>query len=118
MPFPSLFPLPKLEDFAYGKRCFFLIMQIYSIYFKLKKLKKNDVRFMKTDTYVFEDFYVSFENLFKYFFSPSRQTARKNLKRNRTLTDSKIILLAQVLGNMTDFILAYDLLYFSHCTLA
>ena len=65
---------------------------------------------MKTDTYVFEDFYVRFKNLFKYFFSPSRQTARKNLKRNRTLTDSEIILLAQVLGNMTDFILAYDLL--------
>lgn len=73
---------------------------------------------MKTDTYVFEDFYVRFENIFKYFFSPSRQTARKNRKRNRTLTDSEIILLAQVLGNMTDFILAYDLQYFSHCTLA
>ena len=58
---------------------------------------------MKTGTFVFEDFYVRFENLFKYFFSPSRQTARKNLKRNRTLTDSEIILLAQVLGNMTDF---------------
>ncbi len=73
---------------------------------------------MKTDTYVFEDFYVRFKNLFKYFFSPSRQTTRKNRKRNRTLTDSEIILLDQVLGNMTDFILAYDLLYFSHCTLA
>ena len=64
MPFPSLFSLPKLEDFAYGKHRFFLIMQIYSIYFKLEKTQKNDVRFMKTDTYVFEDFYVRFENLY------------------------------------------------------
>lgn len=73
---------------------------------------------MKTGTFVFEDFYVRFENLFKYFFSPSRQTTRKNRKRNRTLPDNEIILLDQELGNMTDFILAYNLLYFSHCTLA
>lgn len=113
IPFPPLFPLPKLEDSAYGKYCFFWIMQIYSIYFKIEKYSKKWCKIYENWHVCFWRFYVRFENLFKYFFSPSRQTARKNLKRNRTLTDSEIILLAQVLGNMTDFLYLRTTFYIS-----